>query len=150
MAGNLRLTPFDFRKMMHHSIALTGSITLVFALMATTLMADNSASTQLANPASVNCHKQGGELSIRQRPNGDEYGICVFEENRQCEEWALLRGECPAGGLKVTGYDNAAEIYCAITGGEVSMTAKTCKTHQGGLCDLAAYFSGLCPKSTAP
>jgi predicted metal-dependent phosphoesterase TrpH len=35
--------------------------------------------------------------------DGGEYGICVFEDNRQCEEWALFRGECPAGGRKATG-----------------------------------------------
>jgi putative hemolysin len=31
-----------------------------------------------------------------------QYGVCFFEDNRQCEEWALLRGDCPVGGKKVT------------------------------------------------
>ena len=58
--------------------------------------------TGIANPASVNCINKGGTLSIQKRGDGGEYGVCIFEDNRQCEEWALFRGECPAGGKKVT------------------------------------------------
>jgi putative hemolysin/predicted metal-dependent phosphoesterase TrpH len=58
--------------------------------------------TGIANPASVNCINKGGTLSIQKSADGGEYGICVFADNRQCEEWALFRGECPAGGKKVT------------------------------------------------
>jgi putative hemolysin/predicted metal-dependent phosphoesterase TrpH len=57
----------------------------------------------IANPASVNCINKGGTLSIQKSADGGEYGICIFEDNRQCEEWALFRGECPAGGRKATG-----------------------------------------------
>ena len=56
------------------------------------------AQPQLANPASVNCVQQEGTLSIERRPDGGEYGVCVFADNYQCEEWALLRGECPRRG----------------------------------------------------
>jgi predicted metal-dependent phosphoesterase TrpH/putative hemolysin len=58
--------------------------------------------TGIANPASVNCINKGGRLSIQRRADDGEYGICIFEDNRQCEEWALFSGECPAGGIKVT------------------------------------------------
>jgi len=54
--------------------------------------------TGIANPASVNCIDKGGVLSIQKRGDGGEYGICIFEDNSQCEEWALFRGECSAGG----------------------------------------------------
>jgi len=57
----------------------------------------------IANPASVNCINKGGTLSIQKSVDGGEYGICTFEDNRQCEEWALFRGECPANGKMVTG-----------------------------------------------
>jgi putative hemolysin/predicted metal-dependent phosphoesterase TrpH len=59
--------------------------------------------TSIANPASVNCINKGGVLSIQKSADGGEYGICIFKDNRQCEEWALFRGECPAGGRKTTG-----------------------------------------------
>ena len=57
-------------------------------------------STQSANmpdPASVNCGDQGGTLEIRQDAGGGEYGMCVFADNTECEEWALLRGTCAPG-----------------------------------------------------
>jgi len=48
-----------------------------------------------ANPASQNCANQGGTLSIEARGDGGQFGVCYFEDNRQCEEWALLRGTVP-------------------------------------------------------
>lgn len=71
----------------------------------------------LANPASTNCIEQGGAIDIRERGDGGQYGVCFFEDNLQCEEWAMLRGDCPVGGLHITGYATDAAVYCAITGG---------------------------------
>jgi len=76
-------------------------------------------SSELANPASVNCREKGGTLVIKKRGDGGEYGVCMFEDNRECEEWALYRGECPVGGINTIGYDTPAEVYCAITGGRL-------------------------------
>lgn len=106
----------------------------------------------LANPASENCVKQGGAVSIQKRGDGGEYGICVFEDNRQCEEWALQRGECPVGGLKITGYVTTAAQYCAITGGAYTITGKsnqpdeqgTCAFQNGKTCDAWEYYNGTC------
>jgi putative hemolysin len=75
-----------------------------------------ASAAEIANPASVNCEEKGGKLEIRKSPAG-EYGVCIFGANRQCEEWALFRGECPLGGVDISGYKTADEIYCAITGG---------------------------------
>src|SRR5512139_2612950 len=58
----------------------------------------------IANPASKNCMSQGGTLTIETRGDGGQFGVCYFEDNLQCEEWALFRGDCPVGGVKVTGY----------------------------------------------
>ena len=106
---------------------------------------------QLANPASENCTKQGGTLAIEQRGDGGEYGVCVFADNRQCEEWALLRGECPMGGIRITGFRTPAARYCAITGGTYTVTGSkaaqeqgTCAFKQGQTCDVWAYFNGTC------
>ncbi len=109
---------------------------------------------QLANPASVNCTQKGGTLQIEQRPDGGQYGVCVFVDNYQCEEWALFRGECPAGGLRVTGYITPAARYCAITGGRYAVVAKSgaadeqgdCALSGGKACDAAAYFAGTCSR----
>jgi len=77
-------------------------------------------------------------------PDGGRYGVCVFADNRQCEEWALFRGECPAGGIKITGYDSDMQIYCAITGGEVNMQAGTCQRPDGSVCSLEDDAAGAC------
>ena len=77
-------------------------LVIAFCSSCTGVSAQGINKTQIANPASVNCIKQGGTLSIQKSADGGEYGICVFADNRQCEEWALLRGECPANGKKIT------------------------------------------------
>lgn len=113
--------------------------------------------TGIANPASQNCVKQGGALVIETRPDGGQYGVCQFEDNRQCEEWALLRGECPIGGVTVTGYATPAGRYCAITGGQYAANSGrgsddeqgTCTFKDGRQCDAQAYFEGACSPSSA-
>ncbi len=55
-----------------------------------------SPNVQIANPASVNCVKVGGQLEIRKEPAG-EYGVCVFSDGSRCEEWRLFRKECKPG-----------------------------------------------------
>ena len=45
----------------------------------------------MANPASVHCGQEGGRSEIRRDAQGGEYGVCLFEDGRQCEEWALFR-----------------------------------------------------------
>ena len=110
------------------------------------------AQPQLANPASVNCTQQGGTLTIERRPDGGEVGVCVFTDNYQCEEWALLRGECPKTGLRVTGFATPAGRYCAITGGRYSVVSAPGATSERGICSLPngasceadAFYAGTC------
>jgi uncharacterized protein len=37
---------------------------------------------------------QGGQLDIREDTRGDQYGVCVFDDGSECDEWAYYRGEC--------------------------------------------------------
>lgn len=46
----------------------------------------------LANPASVYCEQQGGELEIQETAAG-QVGYCVFDDGRICEEWAFYRNQ---------------------------------------------------------
>ena len=106
----------------------------------------------IANPASVNCTKEGGTLSIEKRGDGGEFGVCIFEDNRQCEEWALLRGDCMVGGIKVTGFVTPAARYCAITGGAYAVIGESgtesemgiCTLPNGVECDVWDYYNGTC------
>ncbi len=67
----------------------------------------------IPNPASVNCIKQGGTLEIRKGEKG-EAGYCKFADGSECEEWALMRGECKPGQSKAAFTDPFA--YCAAVG----------------------------------
>ena len=108
--------------------------------------------TWLANPASTNCIQKWGKIEMRQNKKW-EYGVCFFEDNRQCEERALLRGDCPVGGMKVTGYQTDAEVYCAISWWEVQgldTDTPMCKRVDGTLCNAQANLDGDCPDPYDP
>lgn len=101
--------------------------------------------TTLANPASVNCTKQGGTLAIKTRGDGGEYGLCQFENNQACEEWALFRGECPVGGVKTTGFDTVQQQYCAWVGGQtIAQPNASCNLPNGKVCSDESLYNGRC------
>lgn len=127
-----------------------------FAALAASVLALCLAAGQaraLANPASVHCVNLGGTLEIRTGPGGGQYGVCIFEDNRQCEEWALFRGECPAGGVKITGYldgtpEGEARAYCAIRGGKLTSLetpTATCELPGRKPCLALDAFRHTCP-----
>ena len=72
-------------------------------------------------PAARHCADRGGQL--RFETEFGELGICQFEGDRQCEQWAMLRGDCPRGGIPVAGYATSSERYCAIRGGTLQRGA---------------------------
>lgn len=99
----------------------------------------------ISNPASSNCAKVGGILAIQKRGDGAEYGLCTFEDNRGCEEWALLRGDCPVGGRRITGYDTIEQKYCAWSGGQTLAAANpTCAFKNGKVCLASDFYNGTC------
>jgi putative hemolysin len=124
---------------------------LLLVAIAMVSCASEPTAPQLANPASAYCEEQGGRHVVERASRG-EFGVCFFEDNRQCEEWALLRAECPVGGRRVTGYVTQAARYCAITGGSYAVTSSsgaadergTCSLRDGRSCDADAYYRGAC------
>jgi putative hemolysin len=52
----------------------------------------------LPNSASVYCEEHGGRLEIRSAADGGQYGVCIFPDGSECEEWAFYRGECGPEG----------------------------------------------------
>ena len=46
----------------------------------------------ILDAASTNCVDKGGTVQKKQRGDGKEYNICLFEDNRQCEVESLLKG----------------------------------------------------------
>ncbi|MBN2556167.1 MAG: DUF333 domain-containing protein [Anaerolineales bacterium] len=61
----------------------------------------------LPNPASVYCRDNGYALEIRTAEDGSQYGVCIFPDGSECEEWAYYRGECSpvlSAGIRVAGW----------------------------------------------
>ena len=83
-----------------------------------------------AASAAQNCESLGGKRTAERGPDG-EITVCVFPGNRQCEEWALLFGQCARGGIDVSGYATTSERHCAIRGGR--MTIPGCELSPIGL-----------------
>ena len=103
--------------------------------------------TTIANPASTNCVEQGGTLVIKNKEDGSQYGLCFFEDNRACEEWAMMRGECPVGGVKTTGFDTIAQSFCAWSGGQTfAVENAVCTFTDGSTCLADNFYNGTCQK----
>lgn len=68
---------------------------LAVALLTTGCSGDdsNDEPAGVANPASVFCEEQGGDLDIRKDADGNERGFCVFADGTEVEEWAYYHGE---------------------------------------------------------
>jgi len=106
---------------------------------------DPVGANQIANPASVNCTKVGGNLVIQKRGDGGEYGLCYFEDNRACEEWTLFRGDCQVGGVKTTGFDTIDQKYCAWSGGKTfAVPNSVCTFSEGFKCSTVDFYNGKC------
>lgn len=105
------------------------------------------ANISTANPASVNCIDKGGRTKIEKRPDGAEYGLCYFDDNRACEEWTMYREECPIGGRRTTGYDTIDQNYCVWNGGEtLAMENSKCTFKNGKVCSTIDFYNGKCNK----
>jgi putative hemolysin len=86
-----------------HLLGLAAALTLLAACAAPPSAPEASPpAIGMANPASVACVNQGGKTEIRDSAAG-QYGVCVFSDGRQCEEWTLHReGRCVAPILAAT------------------------------------------------
>lgn len=93
----------------------------ILAIIILTVIIGNNQKTQnneLPNPASSYCIEQGGSLKIITQEDGSQYGICLFEDNSSCEEWAFYRGECTKGlqSLCIKDEDCVADSCCHAKG----------------------------------
>jgi putative hemolysin len=59
-----------------------------------TLAVDNVPDAELPNPASAHCEEQGYRVEVRTDDQGNQYGVCVFPDGSECDEWVFFRGEC--------------------------------------------------------
>lgn len=91
-------------------------------------ISEQEKSAGLANPASVKCEQDGGEIINVYTPQGTK-GICLFKNNSVCNQWDYFDGECKRGdcyrrcreiGAESEGWYNSCdnslikEIDCAL------------------------------------
>ena len=115
--------------------------------------------TNMANPASAYCEEQGFKLEIRTSQDGSQYGVCMFDDDSECEEWAYYHNECKPGDMDVApaptatsaGIANPASTYCAEQGGtseirtaEDGSQSGVCSFPDGSECEEWAFFRGEC------
>jgi putative hemolysin len=116
-------------------------------------------SENITNPASTYCKEQGHKLEIRTTQENNQYGVCMFDDDSECEEWAYYRGECKPGDMDVApaptvipaGIANPASTYCVEKGGtseirtaEDGSQSGVCIFPDGSECDEWAFFKGEC------
>lgn len=109
----------------------------------------------MANPAAKHCIEQGYEYGIRKDANGNEYGVCIFADDLECDAWAYFRGECgPAD--QTSNLANPAAVYCGEQGfkyesrkDENGNIVGVCVFDDGSECDAWAYFRGDCGQNKA-
>lgn len=51
-------------------------------------------SSGLANPAAVYCEELGYTNEAREDESGGVYGVCIFPDGSECEQWDFLAGRC--------------------------------------------------------
>ena len=113
----------------------------------------------IANPASAYCEEQGFKLETRTAQDGSQYGVCMFEDDTECEEWAYYRRECKPGDMDVApaptaspaGIANPAFAYCVEQGGTSELRTAAdgsqsgvCVFPDGSECEEWAFFRGEC------
>ncbi len=83
---------------------LVGLLTLVMLAFVVSCTGGGGGSTAtptaqagLANPASTYCVDHGNKLEMRTASDGGQYGVCIFPDGSECEEWAYFRGTCAPG-----------------------------------------------------
>ncbi|MCA2002436.1 MAG: DUF333 domain-containing protein [Chloroflexi bacterium] len=55
---------------------------------------ETKAPSGMANPASVYCLEQGYKSENRLDASGNAYGVCIFPNGSECDEWAFYNGQC--------------------------------------------------------
>ncbi|MDD5639832.1 MAG: DUF333 domain-containing protein [Candidatus Pacebacteria bacterium] len=108
---------------------------------------ENKVENKEGDLAGEYCTKNGGSVTKEKKPDGSDYELCYFDDNRACITEAMKIGECPVGGVKTTGYDNIYQKYCAWSGGKTIAEANAkCTFKDGSFCSAEEYYFGTCLK----
>ncbi len=133
---------------------IVGLILVALVLSACAPITPAAPAANMPNPASVFCADNDGTVDIRKDAQGGEYGVCVFADGSECDEWAFFRGECKPGQPATeqsAGMANPASVYCGENGGTLDIRTDAegnefgvCTFADGSACDEWAFFRGEC------
>lgn len=98
MSKNVKVTLLVGILLVTGMLLLCGSgLVTLFPSNSVTTGSTPPAEAGLPNPASVHCEEQGYSLEIRTDEQGGQFGVCIFPDGSQCDEWDYYRGECGPG-----------------------------------------------------
>jgi len=92
-----------------------------------TIGADREQPIGMANPASVYCIEQGGELETRSDADGNQSGFCIFPDDSEKNQWEYWYENHPVGEMPAVepgtpvGMANPASVNCLDKGGTLEM-----------------------------
>jgi hypothetical protein len=66
----------------------------LFPLIIFSVLSSRNDVPPMPNPASAYCAFLGYKEVIRKDSKGNEYGVCIFPDGTECEEWQFFRGQC--------------------------------------------------------
>jgi putative hemolysin len=116
-----------------------------------------SGAAKLVNPATANCEEKGYRSKIVTTTDGSQYGVCIFPDGSECEEWAFFRGQCgptpekPSTGSNGSEIANPASANCVQKGYRLDLRTDTngnqigvCVFPDKSECEEWAFFRGEC------
>lgn len=99
----------------------------------------------VASAAYSKCVQNGGFVTTARRGKSGYYQVCNFDDDMNCDLYALYSGQCPVGGVHTIGYSTTAQVYCALRGGKPQGNDNgQCKMPDGKVCSTASVYSGAC------
>ena len=66
----------------------------------------------IPNPAAVYCSERGYEFQVRTRPDGGQYGVCMFPDGSECSAWDFYCN-CEPNGIGCWPGDFTCHWPCA-------------------------------------
>lgn len=55
---------------------------------------NTNSKSQIADPSAVYCKEQGYQYKIKTSVSGGQYGVCVFNNGRECDSWKYYDHTC--------------------------------------------------------
>lgn len=96
----------------------------------------------LGNPATEFCLQNGGLVDMRQSEAG-EYGVCIFQDGSECDEWAFFRGECyPGQSLRPVVSEELPPQIDWISCAQYNVPGKICTPEYAPVCAKIEMSSG--------